>query len=126
MKVAITTTAPRLEASLDPRFGRSAYFIVIDSETNEWEALSNPAANAGGGAGAQAAQFIADMDTQAIISGRFGPTAYKALDAADIQMYIAEGAQANELLEKFLAGQLESISAATGHGFHNGGQSRHR
>ncbi|MCK5313561.1 MAG: NifB/NifX family molybdenum-iron cluster-binding protein [Anaerolineales bacterium] len=124
MKLAITVTAPRFDASLDPRFGRGAYFIIIDTETRAWETFSNPAVNTGGGAGAQAAQFIAEMDAMAIISGRFGPTAYTALDAAGIQMYVAEGAQADELLDEFVAGRLEPISAATGPGFHHSGQGR--
>ncbi len=56
MKVLISASAPKLESSLDPRFGRAAYFLVVDSDTLEWTALENPAVHASGGAGIQAAQ----------------------------------------------------------------------
>ena len=124
MKLAITVTAPQIEASLDPRFGRGAYFIVINAETHEWHASPNPAGNAGGGAGAQAAQFVADLGAQAVVSGRFGPTAYTALDTAGVKMFTAQGGTADELLEEYLAGGLEPVSKASGPGFHQGGHGR--
>ena len=61
MKLVITATTPDMEASVDPRFGRAAYFIVVDSETMRWQAHQNAGVNAAGGAGAQAAQFAAQQ-----------------------------------------------------------------
>lgn len=41
-----------------PRYGRADDFILVDSETKEWEAFANPAADTHGGAGPQVVQFI--------------------------------------------------------------------
>ena len=35
MKVCVTATANNLDAPVDPRFGRCAYFLLIDPDTNE-------------------------------------------------------------------------------------------
>ncbi len=87
MKLIVTATAPALEAAVDPRFGRAAYFIVVDADSLQWQAHQNQGVNATGGAGALAAQFAAQQGVQAVISGDFGPNAYMALAAAGIQMY---------------------------------------
>ena len=89
MKIAISTSTADLDSLVDPRFGRAASFVVVDTETEEWEAYPNPALNASGGAGVQAAQFIADRRAQAAISSNFGPNAYSTLTAAGIQMFYA-------------------------------------
>lgn len=123
MKIIITATSNKIDQSFNMRFGRADYFILVDSETREWEAFSNPAADARGGAGPQAVQFIANKGAEAVISGRYGPSAFAALEAAGIQAYIAEDGTVNEVLEKFLAGELESTTAATGPELH--GKRRH-
>lgn len=119
MKVIITATNNTLDSPFNPRFGRSDYFIVVETETGEWEGLPNPAADARGGAGPQAVQFIADKGAQAVISGRYGPSAYTALEAAGIKAYVfaAEGT-VEDALEDYKEGKLELVSAPTGRGFH--------
>ena len=122
MKIIISATSNKIDQPFSPRFGRADYFILIDSETREWEALSNPAAAARGGAGPQAVQFIAKTGAQAVISGRYGPSAFTALEAAGLQAYIAKAGTVNEVLDQYLAGELESTNTATGPELHGKGQ----
>ena len=42
MKIVITAIAPDIDAQVDPRFGRGAYFLVVDADTLEWHAEANP------------------------------------------------------------------------------------
>ncbi|MBL7162856.1 MAG: NifB/NifX family molybdenum-iron cluster-binding protein [Anaerolineales bacterium] len=121
MKIAISANMNTIEAQFSQRFGRCDFFILIDSETRAWEAFHNPAASARGGAGPQAVQFIADKGSEAIISGRYGPSAFTALEAAGIKAYLAEDGTVNEVLDKFLADELESTTAATGPELHGRG-----
>ena len=123
MKLAISTASPQLNAELDARFGRCTYFVVIDTATRDWEALPNPAASAGGGAGTQAVQFLANQGVGAVVGPHFGPKAFTALEAAGIQIYSADSGQADVLLEDFLAGRLEPVTEAGESGRH-GGQGR--
>jgi predicted Fe-Mo cluster-binding NifX family protein len=122
MKIAITSSGKINTAPVNPRFGRCDYFIILDTETKEWEAVDNPATQARGGAGSQAAQFIANQGVEAVISGRYGPNAYTALAAAGIQALVISGQETvDAAFEKFLAGELEQTSAATGPQLHGGG-----
>ena len=34
MKIAITAQGPELDAAVDPRFGRAAYFLIVDTDTS--------------------------------------------------------------------------------------------
>lgn len=121
MKLIVTASAPELEAAVDPRFGRGAYFIVVDTETMRWEAHENQGVNAAGGAGAQAAQFVAQQGADAVISGDFGPNAYLALAAVEIKMYLLGASKtAWEAVANFTAGTLTQVHAPTGAGHHGG------
>ena len=122
MKIVMTTVAPDIESEVDPRFGRSPYLLVVDSDTLAWQAHPNPGVSASGGAGIQAAQFVADQQAQAVISGDFGPHAFQALEAAGLPMYVYGSSRTvRDAIARFKAGQMECVGAPThGDGHHEG------
>jgi predicted Fe-Mo cluster-binding NifX family protein len=85
-KICITSSGPTLDSMVDPRFGRCAYFIIADPETYAFEAVSNEAAMASGGAGIRAAQTVASIDVDAVLTGSVGPNAFPALQDAGIKI----------------------------------------
>ena len=123
MKLVISISGNTIESAFDPRFGRAAAFCLVDSETGGWTAHENPALSASGGAGVQAAQFIAKLGAQAIISGAYGPNAFDTLSPAGIEMYLAptgDTLTAADVLALFKAGKLSKAAAATHAGHHEG------
>lgn len=123
MKIAITISGDSIQSSFDARFGRAAAFCLVDTETDQWTTHPNPALSASGGAGVQAAQFIASLGAQAVVSGAYGPNAYDTLAAAGIGMYLAPGSDhliAADILALFKAGKLDQAGAATHEGHHGG------
>jgi predicted Fe-Mo cluster-binding NifX family protein len=119
MKILLTTTSPSLEAGVDHCFGRGAYFLIMDTLTQEWAAHPNPGVNASGGAGTLAAQFASNHKVEAVISGDFGPNAYNALQAVGVAMYLLGTSRTGQdAFEKLQAGQLERVGAPTGQGHH--------
>ncbi len=121
MKIAVSTSTADLDSLVDPRFGRAASFVIVDTKTEEWSAYPNPALDVSGGAGVQAAQFIASHGAQAIISGGFGPNAYSTLSAGGVKMFqVPSGTvfTARELLVRYRRGQLQQLSAPTNPGHH--------
>lgn len=123
MKLIISISGNKLESPFDPRFGRAAAFCFVDSETGEWTVHENPALSASGGAGVQAAQFVAKLGAQAVISGAYGPNAFDALSPAGIEMYLAltsDNLTAADVLALFKAGKLTKAEAATHAGHHGG------
>jgi len=122
MKILLSATAPNIEANIDPRFGRGAYLIIVDTDTLKWQAEQNPGVSASGGAGTQAAQMAANQQVEAVISGDFGPNAYNALQAAGISMYLyGASGTVSEAIEHFKAGKLVKVAAPTGRGRHGRG-----
>jgi predicted Fe-Mo cluster-binding NifX family protein len=113
MKIAISASAPDINAPFDPRFGRGASFVFVDTETGEWEAHSNAAVSASGAAGIQAAQFVVEHGAQAVVSGNFGPNAFATLKAAGLRMFIARQGMVQELVDRFKGGELQEVGAAT-------------
>jgi predicted Fe-Mo cluster-binding NifX family protein len=88
MKVAITSTGNSLESTIDPRFGRCAYFVICDLETGSTEFLPNPSKNASNGAGPASVKVIADKEVSKIVSGEFGMKIKSILDSLSIQMIV--------------------------------------
>ena len=111
MKVAISMNTPQLDAPIEKRFGRCKAFLIIDRDTLDWQGLANPGAKASGGAGTQAAQFLAGQRVQAVISGAFGPKAHATLKAAGIQTYSAKSDTARSLVEDLRANRLKKASS---------------
>ena len=119
MKIILSTASTELDSAIDPRFGRGAYLLVVDTETMQLKAHPNPGVHASGGAGIQAAQFAAEQKAQAAISGDFGPNAYNALKAAGIRMYLfGDCTTARQAVERFQAGKLQEVGAPTQPGHH--------
>ncbi len=81
MKVAVSASGADLEAAVDPRFGRCPYYVVVDTDTMEFEVIENSATGQASGAGIAAAQLVSQTGAQAVISGSIGPNAYQALSA---------------------------------------------
>ena len=87
MKIAVTSKGVDLDSQVDPRFGRAAYIMIVDSESLEFKALDNSQnVNALKGAGIQAASMICDNGVEVLLTGYCGPNAFKTLDAAKIKV----------------------------------------
>lgn len=79
-------------------FGRAPYFLFRDLKSGETELLENPAAQAQGGAGLKAAQFVVDNGASALITVRCGENAAQVFQAAQITIYEAQGVDLEENL----------------------------
>ncbi len=87
MKIAVTSQGKELDSPVDPRFGRAAYILIVDTETFDFEVLDNKEnANALKGAGIQAASMVSNKDAQVLLTGYCGPKAFMTLEAAKIRV----------------------------------------
>ena len=113
MKIAVTATGDNLDAVVDPRFGRCAFFIVVDTETETFEALENAAAGAAGGAGIQAGQRVADARAEAVLTGNVGPNAFRTLSGLGLKVYTGVTGTVKEAVEQFKTGGLKETTGST-------------
>jgi predicted Fe-Mo cluster-binding NifX family protein len=109
VKVAISASGSTMESEMDPRFGRAAYFIFIDSEAEEWSAEKNAAADAAGGAGRAAGQMVAAKGASAVVSGNIGPNALQSLHAANIKVYQASVGSVADVFRRWKSGLLQEV-----------------
>ena len=107
MKICVTAQADNLEAQVDPRFGRCQYFIIVDTETSEFEALQNPNITAMGGAGVQSGQLVASKSVKAVLTGNVGPNAFSTLQAAGLDVIVGVSGSVKEAVEKYKKGELK-------------------
>jgi predicted Fe-Mo cluster-binding NifX family protein len=110
MKIAITAGEATLDTDIDPRLGRCAYFLIVDPDTLEFEAVENANVALGGGAGIQSARLIAAKDIKFVLTGHCGPNAYETLTAAGIEVITGCSGAVRDAIERFKAGQLRTAS----------------
>ncbi len=113
MKICVTSTGNTLDSSVDPRFGRAAYLIIVDSENMIFEAVANTAAGNMSGAGIQAAQTIANKGAKVLITGNVGPNAFQALSATGTKIVTGAFGTVREVVEKYKRGELKETGAPT-------------
>ena len=112
MKVAISSSGSDLDSPLDPRFGRCARFVIVETKDLNCEVFENQCAALGGGAGIQAAQFIASKGVGAVITGFCGPNAVQTLNAAGIQLYSEQAGRIRDVVQKLIDGELTPSTEA--------------
>jgi len=113
MKVAVTVRGEDLSAEIDPRFGRAAGFVIVDSDTGAFEYLDNGQnIQASQGAGVQSAQTVANAEVDSLLTGNCGPKAFMTLRAAGVEVFVGVSGTVSEALERLKRGELEPTSAA--------------
>jgi predicted Fe-Mo cluster-binding NifX family protein len=110
MKVAVTARGTTLDDPVDPRFGRCANFAIVDTGDLSFEAVPNANAAAGGGAGIQSAQLIADKGVKTVLTGNCGPNAFRTLEAAGIEVVVGAAGTVREAVEAYKTGNLKATA----------------
>jgi predicted Fe-Mo cluster-binding NifX family protein len=124
MKIAVTATGPSLTAATDPRFGRCAYFMVVETDDMTFEAVENANSALGGGAGIQSAQLMAQKGAKAVLTGNCGPNAHQTLSAAGIEVFVGSSGTVSDAIARYKSGQLcaASVPNVESHSGMGGGQ----
>ncbi len=113
MKIAITSKGVDLDSEIDPRFGRAAYILVVDTDSLAFEALDNSEnVNSFKGAGIQAATMISDKGAEVLLTGFCGPNAFKALNAANIKVANDATGTVKDAVNAFNEGKVSFADAA--------------
>jgi predicted Fe-Mo cluster-binding NifX family protein len=106
--LAVPSQGSSMDDMIDPRFGRAAGFVVVDTQTMTTRHVNNDAAQARAqGAGIQAVESLANAGVQTVLAGRVGPKAFAAMSAAGISVCLdVEGMTVRQAVDLFIAGGL--------------------
>ena len=113
MKICVSASSNSLDANVDSRFGRCPYFVIIDSETMEFDLVPNDSTNAAHGAGIQAAQTVVNKGVKVVITGNVGPNAFQVLSTTGIKVLTGVSGTIKEAVEKYKNGKLQETANPT-------------
>ena len=113
MKIAITSQGQDLDSQVDPRFGRAAYILIVDTVHDGVEVLDNSEnIKAFKGAGIQAAAMVSKKGAEVLLTGYCGPNAYKTLQAAGVKVANDVSGKVKDAVDALIEGNLEFADSA--------------
>ena len=114
MIIAFTAMENSLEAAIDPRFGRAAFYIIVNTSTDEVTIHDNSdGINASNGAGTGAAQTLSEYGVEELYTGRVGPKAADVLDKANIRSHENIVGTVQDILNQIKSGDFSPQSTTT-------------
>ncbi len=111
MKICVTSKEGGLDSEVDSRFGRCRYFVVVDTDSGQFEAVENANISAAGGAGIQSGQLMAGQGVRVLLTGNIGPNAFETLKAAHIDVITGVSGTVREAVEKYKRGEYKIVQA---------------
>jgi len=115
MKIAFTTQGTDWDAPMDPRFGRTHYFLVFDEDTDTIEVVDNTAIeNEAHGAGPKTAQKLIELGASVLITGNGpGGNAASVLENSGIKVLVGAGSlTAKAALAAYRQGELTEMGTS--------------
>jgi predicted Fe-Mo cluster-binding NifX family protein len=113
MKIAITSQGQDLNSQMDPRFGRAAFILIVDTDCPKVEVIDNEEnINAFKGAGIQAAAMISKRGAEVLLTGYCGPNAYKTLQAAGVKVVSDVAGKVKDAVAAFNEGNIAYADGA--------------
>jgi predicted Fe-Mo cluster-binding NifX family protein len=113
MIIAVTAQGRDLNGEVEPRFGRANQFLLVDSETMDFQVVENhQSLNLPQGAGIQAAQNVANHEPEVVLTGNCGPKAFKTLEAAGIKVVVGVSGKIEDAIQAYLQGEFEHAKDA--------------
>ncbi len=100
MKIGVIAEGDTLESYVAEDFGHAPYFLIVDSETLDYQVVANEFANLEG-AGMKVADAIVGLGVDAVITGGIGSHGLDILGKAGIHVAYDEEGTVEECINDF-------------------------
>lgn len=113
-RVVVTAAGEREDSPVDPRFGRAPRLLLVDVASGRVErAVANDEGVAAvQGAGIRAAEAVAALGAEALLTGHCGPKAFRALQAAGVKVFTGAAGTVAEAVAALREGRLTPADEA--------------
>jgi len=112
MKIAVSSAGKSLDSLFEPRFGRVPGFVLYNTESEEVIHIDNTAnMDREKGAGIKAAQAVAQLGAEVLLTGKVGPRAMQVLEKKNIRFAEGKGQTVREALSDYGIDLTEAPSA---------------
>jgi len=101
MKIGVVAEGESLDSFIADDFGHAPFFLIVDSETLDYEVVKNEYMNSLEGAGMKVADAIISLKVDAVITGGIGPHGYDKLTGAGIKVSFDEEGTVEEGITNF-------------------------
>jgi len=112
MRIAFTSKGTEWASMIDPRFGRTAFIVIYDEETQQFTAVDNSSVkNEAHGAGTATAQKIYELKPDVLITGNGpGENAAQAIKQLNMKIFIdAQEMSLKQAYEHYKNDRLKEI-----------------
>lgn len=107
MKLAVTSQGNRLDSPLEPRFGRAAYILIVDTKTLEYEVIDNKKnKNCFKDAGIQSAAMVSTHGAEVLLTGFCGSKAFETLEASGVKVVNDQSGRIINVVQTFKQGNV--------------------
>ena len=113
MKVALASSGKTISSRINDRFGRSPYFLVLDTTSMTIETIENPGLKEKNAAGIRACQMLIDKDIDAVVVKNIGHNSLVTLAGAGMDVYTVASGTVSAAINKVKQGELTTAERPT-------------
>lgn len=113
MRIAVASRGKTMSSSVDDRFGRCPYFLVLDTTSMKTETIENAGQTEKDAAGIRACQMLIDNDINAVVVKNIGHNSLVTLTGAGMDVYIVTSGTVGAAIKKIKGGELTPAERPT-------------
>ncbi len=106
MKVLVSARGKYMDSMIDPRFGRCRFFIIIKTDSMDFEAFYNKNAFLKNNAGINSAGFSLSKGVETVLTGSVGPEAFRILKNSGVRVFTGISGTVLDAIEDYNKGEL--------------------
>ena len=107
MKIALSSMGQTLNSHLDRRFERCPYFIIIDTETKNFESVLNSGSVRKDGTSSSALNIVLSNGVEAVITGDMRSGAFQILSNANKKIITGVSGRIKNIVEEFRINEIQ-------------------
>ena len=113
MRVAVSSEGENLDSQVDPRFGRAARFLIVETGNMAFQVVKNDQnLSLPQGAGIQAAQNVIQHKPDVVLTGNCGPKAFRVLQTGGVPVVVGVSGRIMDAVKAYLEGKYKPANDA--------------